>query len=328
MKNAFAGIMRRFRLDPFLFALFACIALAAVAPVSGATAKGLRLVTDIAIGLLFFLHGTRLSRDAVKAGFTNWRLQLLVLMITFAAFPALGFGLHALFPEALPDRLWTGVLFLCLLPSTVQSSIAFVSIARGSVAAAVCAASLSNLLGILLTPLLVALLLDTGSGGVSGAQVLKIVGQLLLPFMVGHALRPWLAGWVTRHPRLVMLNDRGAILLAVYTAFSAAMVGHLWSRIPPHAIALLFGLMLALLAFVLGLTVLAARAAGMSHADESAVLFCGSQKTLAGGIPMANVLFPAASAGIVVLPLMIFHQIQLVAAAMLARRYAARQPTV
>ncbi len=326
MLSVLARVMQRLRLDPFLAALFASIGLAAIVPVSGTMATALRLITDIAIGLLFFLHGARLSRDAIQAGFTNWRLQFLVLAITFLAFPVLGFSLKASMPHLLPAPLWTGILFLCLLPSTVQSSIAFVALARGSVAAAVCAASLSNMLGIFLTPLFAAVLLDTGSGDISGAQMLKIVGQLLVPFVAGHMLRPWIASWVARHPRLVMLNDRGAILLAVYTAFSATMVGQAWSLIPSSAIIALFGLTLLLLVLVIGVALTAARMAGMNSADTSAVLFCGSQKTLAGGIPMANVLFPAASAGLVVLPLMIFHQIQLVAAAVLARRIAARQP--
>jgi len=221
------------------------------------------------------------------------------------------------------------MLFLALLPSTVQSSIAFTSIAGGNVAAAVCSASFSNLLGLVLTPLLVAALI--GGVGVGGSliplhSIEKIVAQLLLPFLAGHLLRPWIGGFVTRHRQLVTMVDRGSILLVVYTAFGAAVVGGLWHQLPLASLLLILGLSCALLAAVLGLTWAWGRA--FSRPDAIVLLFCGSKKSLASGVPIARVLFPVAQVGALVLPLMLFHQIQLIACALIARALAASAPAV
>lgn len=315
------------RLDPFIVALFACVVLASLLPVSGAPAVWLDGVTTAAIVLLFFLHGVRLRRDALIAGLGHWRLHLLILAITYAAFPLLGLGLRLLGEPLMTPSLWLGVLFICVLPSTVQSSIAFTSIAGGNVAASLCAAAFSNLLGVLLTPLLVGLVMQIdGSHGMSGAHVARIALLLLAPFVVGHLLRPWLGDWADRRKTLLSFTDRGTILLAVYGSFSAAVVSGLWRQVDAAQLAVLVGVCCLLLALVLGLTFAVARLAGFDRADQIAIVFAGSKKSLASGVPMARVLFPGAAAGPMLLPIMIFHQIQLVVCAWLARRYAAGRP--
>ena len=279
------------------------------------------IIADAGIVLLFFLHGAKLSREALVAGAGHWRLHLTVLAATFALFPLLGLSIAAI--PGVPAVVATGMLFLTLLPSTVQSSIAFTSIARGNVAAAVCSASFSNFLGIFLTPLLVALLMGSAGAGFSWDAVEKIVLQLLMPFLAGHLLRPVVSGFVARHKPLVDYVDRGLILLVVYNAFSAAVVEGLWQRMPLNVLLLIALLCAVLLALVLGVTWLAGRALGFTRADAIVLLFCGSKKSLASGVPMAGVLFPAAQVGAVILPLMLFHQLQLIACAVIARRYAA-----
>jgi sodium/bile acid cotransporter 7 len=219
-----------------------------------------------------------------------------------------------------------GLLFLTLLPSTVQSSIAFTAIARGNVAAAVCSASFSNLIGIVLTPALVALLMGGVGGqgsGISLSAVESIVLQLLVPFVAGHLLRPWIGGFVARQKRLLTVVDRGSILLVVYSAFGAAVVEGLWSRVSPSDLLMIGVICTVMLAVVLLFTWLAGRALGFTREDAIVLLFCGSKKSLASGVPMAGVLFPAAQVGAVLLPVMLFHQIQLIACAVIARRYAA-----
>ncbi len=196
-------------------------------------------------------------------------------------------------------------------------------IARGNVAAAVAAASASNLLGIVLTPILVGLLLHA-KGAISAGSAWAIVLQLLAPFVAGQLLRRWIGGWVTRHARLVQVVDRGSILLVVYTAFSSAVVEGVWSQIGALDLVRLLILCAILLAAVLGATFFAARALSLSKPDEIAIVFCGSKKSLASGVPMAGVLFPAATAGLALLPLMLFHQIQLMACAVIAQHYAKR----
>lgn len=316
-------------LDPFVVALLGTVLLASLAPVRGAAAPWFDALTTAGIVALFFLHGAKLSRAAILEGARAWRLHLAVLATTFVLFPLLGLGLASL--PLFDAPMAAGLLFLTLLPSTVQSSIAFTAIARGNVAAAVCSASFSNLLGIVATPALVALLMTVPGGGlgISLGSVETIALQLLLPFVLGHLLRPWIGGFVARRKRLVTTVDRGSILLVVYTAFSAAVIEGLWQRVSGETLALLLLVCCALLAVVLLISWGAGRALGFRREDRIVLLFCGSKKSLASGVPMAGVLFPAAQVGAVILPLMLFHQIQLIACALIARRYAeaaARDP--
>ncbi len=307
--------------EPFVLILLGTVLLATFLPARGAWTRVFALAADAGIVLLFFLHGAKLSRAAIVAGVRHWRLHLAVLGVTFVLFPLLGLGLGAL--PFLSGPAAAGMLFLTLLPSTVQSSIAFTAIARGNVAAAVCSASFSNLLGIIVTPALVALLMQ-GDGGISLASVETIVLQLLVPFVAGHLLRPLIGGLVAQHKPVLSVVDRGSILLVVYSAFGAAVVGGLWHRLSPTDLAIILGLCAALLAAVLGATWLLGRVMGLKLEDSIVLQFCGSKKSLASGVPMAGVLFPAAQVGVVLLPLMLFHQIQLIACAVIARRYAGR----
>ena len=324
MWTAFRGLLTRLKIDPYILALLGMVALAAILPASGQAAVMLGWLTKVAIALLFFLHGAKLSREAVVAALGHWRLHLLVLLSTFALFPLLGLVASRLPPSLLPTSMAAGVLFLCCLPSTVQSSIAFTSIARGNVAAAVCAASASNLIGIAATPLLVALLMQTQGSGFSFHELEAVLLQLLAPFIAGQIARRWIGAWVDGNRRLLGFVDRGSILLMVYAAFSEATVTGVWHRVTLAQGGVLLLVCAALLAMVLATTAFTARALGFSKEDEITIVMCGSKKSLASGVPMASILFPAATVGVVVLPLMLFHQIQLMACAFIAQRYAAR----
>lgn len=309
--------------DPFLMILIVTVLLASFLPARGHWAQIADIAATAGIVLLFFLHGAKLSREAIWDGARAWQLHLATLGTTFLVFPLIGWGIAAV--PTIPPLVGTGLLFLTLLPSTVQSSIAFTAIARGNVAAAVVSASFSNLLGILLTPLLVTLLMHTsGTGGLSMDAVESIVLQLLLPFMAGHLLRPLIGGFVTRHKGLLAKVDRTSILLVVYTAFSAAVVEGLWQRMSWDELLLIAGLCSAILTIVLLFSWALGRTMGFSRADRIVLQFCGSKKSLASGVPIAGVLFPAAAVGPIILPLMLFHQIQLMVCALLARHYAAQ----
>jgi solute carrier family 10 (sodium/bile acid cotransporter), member 7 len=220
---------------------------------------------------------------------------------------------------------WLGVMFLCTLSSTVQSSIAFTSIARGNVAAAICAATASNVIGIVATPILVTLVLHVQGAEFSVTQAVHIFVQLAVPFAAGNLLRPWILGWFKRNARFMGFIDRGSILMIVYAAFSEAVVGGVWTKVPPASLLLLVLINGVLLAMVLAVTAFGCRALGFSKEDEIAIVFCGSKKSLMAGVPMANVLFPATTAGVILLPVMLFHQMQLMVCAVLARRYAQRK---
>ena len=314
----------RFLPDNFTLLLMAVVVAASVLPCSGRAAVVFNAITNLAIALLFFMHGAKLSRDAVVAGITHWRLHLLVVACTFAMFPLLGIALRPILGPLVTPELYTGLLFLCALPATVQSAIAFTAMARGNVPAAVCSAAASSLIGIFLTPLLVGLLLSAQGGAVSFDALRAIVLQLLLPFIAGQVARRWIGGWIERNKAVLSGVDRGSILLVVYTAFSEAVIQGLWQQMPPRAFAGLFVACALLLAIALTLTTVLARRLGFNKADEITIVFCGSKKSLASGIPMARVLFAGHAVGAVVLPLMLFHQLQLMVCAVLAQRYAAR----
>ncbi|KEF09267.1 bile acid:sodium symporter [Streptomyces rimosus] len=310
--------------DGFILALVATVGLAALLPARGTAATVADNASTGAVALLFFLYGARLSTREALAGMRSWRLHLTVLAFTFMVFPLLGLAARGLVPYVLTQPLYTGLLFLCLVPSTVQSSIAFTSIARGNVAAAICAGSFSSLVGIVLTPLLAALLLG-GGGGFSARSLVSIVFQLLVPFLAGQLLRRWIGGFLTRHKKILGFVDRGSILFVVYSAFSTGMVEGIWHQVSPWQLLSLLGVEAVLLALMLTITSYGSKKAGFPRGDRIAITFAGSKKSLAAGLPMATVLF-GGGAGLAVLPLMLFHQMQLMVCAVLAKRYAARVP--
>ncbi|MFD3409905.1 bile acid:sodium symporter family protein [Streptomyces cyaneofuscatus] len=305
--------------DAYILALAGTVVLAALLPARGRAADVADGASTGAVALLFFLYGARLSTAEALDGVKHWRLHLTVLACTFLVFPLLGLASKGLVPFVLTPELQAGFLFLCLVPSTIQSSIAFTSIARGNVPAAICAGSFSSLTGIFLTPLLAALLLGSTGGGFSADSLLKIVLQLLVPFLAGQLLRRWVGGFLTRHTKVLGLVDRGSILLVVYTAFSEGMVAGIWSQVTPARLGALLAAEAVLLAVMLALTWYGARRLGFGREDRIAIQFAGSKKSLAAGLPMASVLF-GAHASLAVLPLMLFHQMQLMVCAVIAKR--------
>ncbi|MGW7099418.1 bile acid:sodium symporter family protein [Streptomyces sp. NPDC054838] len=311
----------RFPLDPYVLALLATVALAALLPARGPAATAAEGAQSGAVALLFFLYGARLSTREALDGLRHWRLHLTVLAATFAVFPLLGLAARGLVPAVLTPPLYQGLLFLCLVPSTVQSSIAFTSIARGNVPAAVCAGSFSSLAGIFLTPLLAAGLLGGATGGFSARSLPGIVLQLLLPFLLGQALRRWVAAFLVRHKKALGYVDRGSILLVVYAAFSAGVAAGIWHQVSLPRLGALLAVEAVLLAVMLLATWYGAGRLGFVRGDRIAIQFAGSKKSLAAGLPMAGVLF-GPQAALAVLPLMVFHQMQLMVCAVLARRRA------
>lgn len=310
--------------DPYIALLLATVVLAMLLPASGGVAEGFDWATKVAVGLIFFLYGARLSTREAVDGLRHWRLHLAVVACTFAAFPLLGLASRGLVPYVLTPQLQSGLLFLCLVPSTIQSSIAFTSIARGNVPAAICAGTYSSLLGIVVTPLLVAGLIG-GNAGLSADGLLGICSQLLAPFVAGQLLRRWIGGFLTRHKKVLGYVDRSSVLLVVYTAFSEGMDQGIWGQVTVWRLLALLAVEALLLAVMLSLTWHGTRRLGFVRGDRLAITFAGSKKSLAAGLPMASVLF-GAQAGLAVLPLMLFHQMQLIVCAYLARRWADSAP--
>ena len=265
----------------------------------------------------------RLRTTEVLAGLRNVRLQGGILAATYVLFPLVGIAAAAALSPVVGSRLAQGLLFLTLLPSTVQSSVALTSVARGNVAGAICGATVSNVLGMALTPLLVlAVLGRAATTGVGGIRAVLL--QLLLPFAVGQVLQRWAGTWVRAHRPLTLLVDRGTILLVVFAAVTAATAAGVWEAVTGWRIVALAAACLAVLGVVLAATWWGGARLGLDVPDRITLLMCGSKKSLATGLPMASVLFPVATAATLAVPVILFHQLQLVVCAVIARRLALR----
>ncbi|CAB1017275.1 bile acid:sodium symporter [Corynebacterium diphtheriae] len=307
-------------LDPLIVLIILAVVIAIIAPARGAFAHNFSLATNIAIGLLFFLYGARLSIHEALEGLKNWKLHLTILAFTFVAFPLIGIALKPL-EMVISSALYLGILYLTLVPSTVQSSVAFTSIAGGNVAGAIVSASASNLIGVIATPVLVMLLMtDNGGIHVDTSVFLKIAIQLLFPFIAGQLCRRWIKDIAAN--KATKIVDRGSIAMVVYSAFSAGMVAGIWSTVSLGEIIFLVAFSIILVGFMFWFTRWSAQKLGFARGDVIAIEFCGTKKSLASGLPMAAVIFGGANLGLLILPLMIFHQVQLMMCSWLASRYA------
>ncbi|AKM09158.1 bile acid:sodium symporter family protein [Croceicoccus naphthovorans] len=314
-------MLKRLKPDPFVLSLFGAIVLASLLPPRGGFATLAAWVADAGIVLLFFLHGARLSRAAIIGGLTHWRLHLVIAAATFVLFPLVTLALA--YTPGLNADLARGMTFIGAVPSTMQSAVAFTAMAGGNVAGAVCAAAISNMAAVIVTPALSALMAG-GSGGaeISGGAALRIIMQLLLPFVLGHLLRPVIGTTIDRHKRFIGLADKGVIVMIVYVAFGASVAEGLWLRTGIGELLLVLALCLVLLGVVFAANALAGRLLTFSREDRITIQFAGSKKSLAAGVAFAGVLFPPASVGAVLLPLMVYHQMQMIVSALLAARWA------
>ena len=313
--------------DPLIVLIILAVIIAIIAPARGNFADIFGQLTNVAIALLFFLYGARLSTQEALNGLKHWRLHLTILAFTFVVYPLIGIALRPL-TAVISHDMYLGILFLTLVPSTVQSSVAFTSIAKGNVAGAIVSASASNLVGVIITPLLVMFLMGTGGGVHIDTSVFGEIALLLLaPFVLGQLTRRWV-GKVAQS-KATKVVDRGSIAMVVYSAFSKGVVDGIWSSISLWDLAFLVVFAAIFVAFMLWLTRKASQKMGFNRADTIAIEFCGSKKSLATGLPMASVIFASggASLGLLILPLMIYHQVQLMMCSWLAARYAQRPNT-
>ena len=307
---------------PLIVLIILAVIIAIIAPARGSFADIFGQLTNVAIALLFFLYGARLSTQEALNGLKHWRLHLTILAFTFVVYPLIGIALRPL-TAVISHDMYLGILFLTLVPSTVQSSVAFTSIAKGNVAGAIVSASASNLVGVIITPLLVMFLMGTGGGVHIDTSVFGEIALLLLaPFVLGQLTRRWV-GKVAQS-KATKVVDRGSIAMVVYSAFSKGVVDGIWSSISLWDLAFLVVFAAIFVAFMLWLTRKASQKMGFNRADTIAIEFCGSKKSLATGLPMASVIFASggASLGLLILPLMIYHQVQLMMCSWLAARYA------
>ena len=318
--------LRRIGKEWFLLGMLAAVIAASVWPEFGASGGAMHaeIVVNAGVALVFFLHGVGLPLASLRRGLLAWRVHVVVQMLTYLVFPLLWIIFNAALKDVLPRDLLLGFCLLAALPSTISSSVALTALARGDVPVAIFNATLSSLLGIVLTPLLINLLGDTEAHGLTlGATMLNIAQLLLLPLVAGQLLRPLIATWYSRVKHHVSHIDRLVILLLVYAAFCNSVKSGLWRE---HGFGLIVTTLLGaafFLGVVLVLSTTLARRLQFNRGDEIAAVFCGSKKTLASGIPLAALIFGShPGLGMIVLPVMLYHQLQLFVCSALAYRYA------
>jgi len=317
-------MLKLLALDRFTILLVLMVLLATLLPISGQFAYYFNILTTVAIAVLFFLHGAKLSREAVIEGMLHWRMHALVFIFTFLIFPLIGLLSRPVLEPVLGQQLYWGFLFMCFLPSTVQSSIAFTSMAKGNVAGAVCSASFSNIIGMFITPILVSyfILGQSQHDFDPTKSIVQITLLLLVPFILGQLLRPFIFPQMRKFPSVVKVFDQGSILMVVYGAFSSAVVAGLWQQVSGITLIYLTLACSVLLTVVMLLALYLPKWLGFNQADQITIFFCSSKKTLASGVPMAQILFIGQPLGMIVLPIMIFHQIQLMVCGVIANHWS------
>ena len=322
--NRLAALLARAGLDWFVLGLAGAVGLAYLGPGVGSKASPLpwAVVIKVGIGVIFFFYGLKLSPDQLRAGMRNWRLHGLIQLTTFGLFPGLALLVRPGFAAGSGPLLWSSIFFLCALPSTVSTSVVMVSLARGNIPAAIFNATLSGLLGIGLTPLWTGLVLHTGAAGLPlGRLVLDLLVQVVLPVAAGVLLNARLEAWAAAHRAQLRVSDQVIILVIVFTAFCESFATGVFRSYGPAEVVGLAAGMAGLYLLVCGLTWGLSRLLGFGPADRATALFCGSKKSLVHGSVFASLLFPGAATGALLLPLMLYHALQIVLASLMARRF-------
>lgn len=318
----------KFKFDWFMKGMVIAVLIAFLWPEPGARGGWLHpeLLTKLGIAVVFYLNGLSLSIAAMHDGLKRWRAHLLIQGATFLIFPLLGLLVLKLTGGFIPGDLQTGFFYLCALPSTVSSSVALTVAARGNVPVAVFNATLSSLIGVVLTPMWIALILgQSGQDFELMPVIVDLLKWLVLPLVAGLCSRPLLAAWASRHKKRLQIVDRLTILMLVYTSFADSVKEGIWSNYGPLVV--IETILGAALFFTLAFWIirLIARALKMPMEEEIAVMFCGSKKTLASGVPMAHLIFGTNPAlGLILMPIMIYHPLQLAIGGVLAQRWGDR----
>lgn len=323
-------LLSKVGINGFLLCLLASIFLAWLFPGFGTEHSPLHLkeVAEYGVSFIFFFYGLKLSPEKLKAGLSNWKLHLLIQASTFIIFPVLLMTARHFFDPANQSVLWMGAFYLATLPSTVSSSVVFVGIAGGNIPAAIFNASISSIIGIFVTPLWMSGLLENANADFDITHtILKLCLEVLLPVVVGFLLYGKFGKWAGKYNTQLRYFDQTVILLIVYTSFSESFAGKMFEGHSMTEICILGGLMLLLFFVIFGIMQALSNLLSFSREDKIAVLFCGSKKSLIQGVVMGKVLFPDASIlGLVLLPLMLYHALQLLAGSTIAQAMGEKHP--
>ncbi|MGS2761060.1 bile acid:sodium symporter family protein [Sinomicrobium sp. M5D2P9] len=318
----------RFKTDPFVLALILSVVTAYFFPGAGIEGSGfpIKTISSIGISLIFFFYGLKLSPDKIKKGLNNWKLHLVVQLSTFVLFPLLVLPFYALMQNTEQHTLWLAVFFLAALPSTVSSSVVMVSMAKGNIPAAIFNASLSGIIGILITPLWITPFLEQANTDIDFGHIYtQLAIEVIIPVILGILLQPLGGKIANRYSKQLSFFDKSIILLIVYKSFAGSFHSGIFSQIQWYDILLLIGIALSLFFAAYGLIYVLSGILGFNREDRITALFCGSKKSLVHGTVMSKVLFSKLStAGIILLPLMLYHGLQILIISIIASKLAGK----
>lgn len=313
-------------IDAFFFLLILMVAVAWLWPTPG-NWKGLfslGTLADLGVAGIFFFYGLRLNPKKIKSGVSNWQLHLLVQLVTFVLCPLIAITFRYAYAGQGHDNLWLGIIFLSVLPGTVSSAIVMISIAGGNITGGIFNATLASMLGIVITPLWMSFFMEPSKGGGGFMHIfLTLVMQILVPVCIGFLLHQRGGHFAERHHHSLRLFEKSVILLIVYNAFCESFAAHMF-----QGMSLLFLVELCivlLLAFLILCSIVyaACKILRFNRPDTITAIFCGSKKSLVHGTVMGNVIFSQAGAmGILLLPIMLYHALQLIAASVMAQLMA------
>lgn len=317
-------LLAKVGINGFFFCLIGMIVVAYFYPSLGTEQSILHLpqIAEYGVSLIFFFYGLKLNPEKLKAGLSNWRLHLAIQLTTFVLFPLMVLGVGHVFAMDTSSLIWIGVFYLAALPSTVSSSVVMVAIADGNLPAAIFNASISSIIGIFITPIWMSGLLQQQDANFDVSHVMiRLCVEVLLPVVLGYFLHKKLGKWAERYNNTLRMFDQGVILLIVYTSFCESFASNMFSSHSVAEIAQLGFWMLVFFLAVFGIMNLISHWFHFNRQDRITVLFCGSKKSLVQGAVMGKVLFPnPVVLGVVLLPLMIYHALQLMVGSMIAQK--------
>lgn len=330
--SRFLSLLSRAGLNGFFFLMIAMVLLAWLFPEAGADDNPfhLKTISNIGVGIIFFFYGLKLNWTRLKTGLGHWKLHLVIQITTFLVFPLLILMLYSFTSNPDYEYWWIGVFYLAALPSTVSSSVVMVSIAGGNISAAIFNASVSSLIGIFITPVWMSLFVDSDTLSIADLSgvIINLCLQVLLPVIAGLILNNVLGGFVERYKAHLRYFDQAVILLIVFRAFAESFTGNMFTGYTALELVTLTALMLLLFMVMLLIMQVISTWMKFPREDRITVIFCGSKKSLVQGAVMGQILFPQANAfGIILLPLMIYHSLQLLAGSMLAQQMAGKAKT-
>lgn len=308
-------MLKKLRIDTFVIAIIISIVLAYIFPQLGASDSPvpMALISSLGISFIFFFYGLSLSSEAIKSGLKNWKLHVSVQASTFVLFPLLIVPFYPLAKDTSYELLWLAFLFMAALPSTVSSSVVMVAMAKGNLPAAIFNASISGIIGIVITPLwMMPFIKQTDVAFDFSAIYLQLISEIVIPLILGLLLRRFLGVWARKHKPTLNKFDKLIILLIIYKSFVQSFEDNIFNSVGLVEMLSIVGLVLIIFVAVYRLTGWIGKLLKFNHADQITNQFCGTKKSLVHGTVFSEALFGQTSVvGIILLPLMFYHALQI-----------------